>query len=65
MTEGKSDRPSVACLLIRETDKAWLLDTGGDADIWFPKSQGELYKLADGSYELFGEAWIMKEKGLC
>jgi hypothetical protein len=63
MTEGATDRPSVACELLRETEKAWYLDTG-DKEIWFPKSQGELYKQADGSYELFGEAWIMKEKGL-
>ena len=63
MTEGATDRPSISCLLVRETDKAWLLDVG-DQEIWFPKSQGELYSKADGSFELFGEEWIMKTKGL-
>lgn len=59
----KSGRHSINCKLIRETAAAWLLDTG-DAEVWFPKSQGDLDKRADGTYDLFGEEWIMKEKGL-
>ena len=64
MSEGATNRPSIACKLIRETDAAWLLDTGEKKPIWFPKSQGELYPRADGSHTLFGEEWILKKKGL-
>lgn len=65
MTEGATDRHSINCELIRESPSglAWLLDDG-TKEFWFPKSQGELYKKADGTYDLFGELWIMKEKGL-
>lgn len=66
MTEGASSRHSINCGLLRETEKAWLLDTTGEKSgkIWFPKSQGELFKRSDGTYDLFGEEWIMKTKGL-
>lgn len=63
MTEGRTNRFSISCRLVRETQKAWLIDTG-DTEVWFPKSQGELYRAADGTYDLFGEEWLLKEKGL-
>lgn len=64
--QGSVDRrPSIPCKIVRETEKAWLLDVGETKPIWFPKSQGEIYSRADGSKELFGEEWVMKEKGLC
>jgi len=63
MTEGKSDRPCINCKLLRETEKAWLIDDGS-AEIWMPKSQGEMYKREDGTYDLFAEEWILKAKGL-
>lgn len=61
--EGSSNRPQVNCKLIRETDKAWLIDEG-TKKVWMPKSQGELYPREDGTHDLFAEEWIMKEKGL-
>lgn len=63
-TEGRTSRPSHPCKIVKETDKAWLLDIGEKKPIWFPKSQGEVYINGDGSQEIFGEEWIMKEKGL-
>lgn len=64
--QGKADkRPSIPCKIIRETPKAWLLDVGDVTQIWFPKSQGEIYTSGDGSKTLFGEEWVMKDKGLC
>lgn len=63
MTEGSTSRHSISCKVIRETEKAWLIDTGTDK-LWFPKSQGEVYRNKDGTSDLFGEEWIMKEKGL-
>jgi hypothetical protein len=62
-SEGKTNRHSISCKLVRETPKAWLLDTGDD-EVWFPKSQGELYERGDGTHDLFGEEWLLKEKGL-
>lgn len=67
MTEGKSNRPCVNCKLIHETEKAWLINDGtGPADegVWIPKSQGEMYALTDGTYDLFAEEWLLKKKGL-
>jgi hypothetical protein len=63
MTEGASDRFSISCKLLRETEKAWLIDSG-DEEVWIPKSQGEMYKCADGTYDLFAETWLLKAKGL-
>lgn len=63
MTEGNTKRPSINCKLIRETPAAWLIDDGTSKQ-WFPKSQGEIYPRADGTHDLFGEEWIMKNKGL-
>lgn len=62
--QGRADkRPNIPVAIVRETPKAWLLDVGGKEDVWFPKSQGEIYE-QDGMKILFGEEWIMKDKGL-
>lgn len=65
MTKGSSSRPCINCELVREAPSglAWLLDDGA-TQFWFPKSQGELYKRADGTYNLFAEEWLLKKKGL-
>lgn len=63
MTEGSSDRFCISCELRRETERAWLIDDG-NMEVWIPKSQGELYKREDGSYDLFAEEWLLKDKGL-
>jgi hypothetical protein len=63
MTEGKSDRFCINCKLLRETEKAWLIDDG-DQEVWIPKSQGEVYKREDGTHDLFAEQWLLKAKGL-
>jgi hypothetical protein len=60
---GASSRVSVSCEVKRETDKAWLI-YDGKIEVWYPKSQGEVYRRKDGTYDLFGEEWLMKEKGL-
>lgn len=62
--QGRADkRPNIPVAIVRETAKAWLLDVGGKEDVWFPKSQGEIYD-QEGMKVLFGEEWLMKEKGL-
>ena len=60
----QDDRPSADVNLIRETEKAWLLELPNGVKEWFPKSQGELYKHGDSTYTLHGEEWIMKDKGM-
>lgn len=62
-TEGSTNRHSISCELLRETAKAWHIDDG-TREVWIPKSQGELYKKSDGTYDLFAEEWLLKEKGL-
>jgi hypothetical protein len=64
MTEGKSDRFCINCRLVRETEKAWLIDPDGENKVWVPKSQGEVYKREDGTWDLFAEEWLLKAKGL-
>jgi len=64
VTEGNTNRHCINCMLIHETDKAWLITPDGDKEIWVPKSQGELYRREDGTYDYFGEEWLLKKKGL-
>lgn len=63
MAEGSTHRHSIACELLRETEKAWLIDDGSK-EVWMPKSQGEMFRQTDGSHTLFAEEWIRKTKGL-
>jgi hypothetical protein len=63
MTEGASNRPSINCKLKHETKAAWLI-FDGDREVWIPKSQGEIYPRADGTWDLFAEEWLLKAKGL-
>lgn len=63
MTEGATHRHSINCSLERETEKAWLINDG-TKDYWIPKSQDEMYRRADGTYDLFAEEWLLKAKGL-
>ena len=59
-----NDRPCINCKLEHETERAWLIDDGSGKTTWIPKSQGEIYAKGDGTYDLFAEEWILKEKGL-
>ena len=63
MPEGATNRQSVNCKILRETEKAWHLDDG-TRKIWFPKSQGEVYARNDGTVDLFADEWILKAKEL-
>jgi hypothetical protein len=63
MTEGRTNRVSVNCKIEHETERAWLIDEG-TKKVWIPKSQGEVYRLSDGTVDLFVEEWIAKEKGI-
>lgn len=60
---GNTNRPSINCKLLRETELAWHIDDG-TKKVWIPKSQGELYSREDGTHDLFAEEWILKAKEL-
>lgn len=62
MTEGATHRHSINCKLEHETEKAWLVNDGTKQG-WVPKSQGEIFRCADGTYDLFAEEWILKKLG--
>ncbi len=47
-----------------ETDRAWLLDLGGDEKVWLPKSHCELEKAEDDTNYALVPEWLAVEKGL-
>lgn len=55
----RSNLCDVAGRLVRETDKAWLIDDGAQ-EVWLPKSQVE--KNPDGTFTM--PEWLATEKGL-
>lgn len=65
MSSYRSDLIDVAVVLLRETDKAWHVDGGGNAPIWIPKSQCELERDPNGkTWTLTCPEWLAMDKGL-
>ena len=61
----RSNLVDIAVIIKRETDKAWLLDHGGKAPVWMPKSQCEIEPNRDGkTHTLTVEQWLAEEKEL-
>jgi hypothetical protein len=58
---GRSDIVDIACVIIHETERAWLIDAGTDAHVWIPKSIGE-YDPTDNTMTM--PEWMAHEKGL-
>jgi len=57
---GRSDLIDIACELLHETDKAYLIsEDGGETKIWVPKSMSEF----DHGILTLPE-WLATEKGL-
>jgi len=42
MADDRNEKVEVECVVVHETDAAWLLDVGGDNNVWVPKSIGTL-----------------------
>jgi len=62
---GNSNLVDVTVIVKRETEKAYLVDHGGKAPIWLPKSQIELEPNKDGkTHTLTCEQWLAEEKEL-
>lgn len=50
--------------LLAETAKAWGVTDDDERTIWIPKSQCEMEKRVDGTYDLTLPEWLAMEKGL-
>ena len=48
MSDYRSDLIDVSVVLVRQTDKAVLVDHGGEANVWLPRSAIEIEKDAGG-----------------
>lgn len=57
----KSNLIDLACQLVHETERAWLLDFGGDKPVWIPKSAAEFD--ASDNICTMPERWAL-DKGL-
>lgn len=55
----RSNLTDIAAKVVRETEKAWLIDDGAK-QVWIPKSQAE--KNPDNTFTL--PEWMALEKGL-
>jgi hypothetical protein len=61
----RSDLIDICVVLLRETDRAWHVDHGGEDPAWLPKSQCELERNTDGkSWTLTCSQQLATEKGL-
>lgn len=60
MTSGKSDLVDIDATVRHRTDSAYLLDVGGNAPVWVPKSQVE--DNGDGTFTM--PEWLAMEKGM-
>jgi hypothetical protein len=58
---GRSDIVDIACVILHETELAWLIDAGTDDHVWIPKSIVE-YDPTDGTMAM--PEWMAHEKGL-
>lgn len=61
----RSDLIDVSVTLVHETDRAVLIDHGGDGNVWLPKSACEIEKDANGkTWTLTLPERLAIEKGL-
>jgi len=59
----KSDLVDIKCRVIRETDKAWLVDDGRRRE-WLPKSQCEIEFVSERLSVATMRQWLARDKGL-
>jgi len=60
MSNGRSDIVDIDCTILRETDKAYQIDAGGEP-VWVPKSLCE-WDASDKTMAM--PEWVAKERGL-
>lgn len=62
---GRSDLIDLSVVLVHETDRAVLVDHGGEGSVWVPKSLCEIERDASGkTWTLTLPERVAQEKGL-
>lgn len=64
MRQSNDNTVDIECTVKRETDKALLIDHGGEAEVWMPKSQIKNVTKNGRTVTLTVTEWIANEKGL-
>jgi len=61
----RSDLVDISVVLVHQTEKAVLVDHGGDANVWLPRSAIEIEKDANGkTWTVTLPERLAQEKGL-
>lgn len=64
MRERQENTVEIECQVKRETEKALLIDHGGEQEVWMPKSQIKNVAKNGRTVTLTVTEWIANEKGL-
>jgi hypothetical protein len=65
MSDYRSDLVDISVVLVHQTDKAVLVDHGGEANVWLPRSVIEIEKDAGGkTWTVTLPERLAQEKGL-
>lgn len=64
MRQSNDNTVDIECIVKHETDKAYLIDYGGDEEVWMPKSQVRAVEKKGRTATMTVTEWIAYEKGL-
>jgi hypothetical protein len=57
----RSDLVDIACVILRQTERAYCIDAGTGDDVWLPKSQCQW---DESDHTMAMPEWLAKDKGL-
>lgn len=64
MRQSNDNTVDIEVVIKHETDNAYLIDYGGDEEVWMPKSQVRAVEKKGRTATLTVTEWIANEKGL-
>jgi len=64
MRQSNDNTVDLEVVIKRETDKAYLIDHGGEEEVWMPKSQVRAVEKKGRTATMTVTEWIADEKGL-
>ena len=64
MRQSNDNTVDLEVVIKHETDKAYLIDYGGDEEVWMPKSQVRAVEKKGRTATMTVTEWIADEKGL-
>ena len=64
MRRSNDNTVDLEVVIKRETDKAYLIDHGGESEVWMPKSQIKNVAKNGRTVTLTVTEWIANQKGL-